>query len=93
MALEIACWAGRVHGDGTPTPPTKKDLRNSQKAGGSLEATPLGRASVGERGLQPCKHAGGHSQWGSGRAGTENSLPAYEPLMGSPSKEEPGCGA
>lgn len=85
--LEIACWAGRVHGDGNPHP-HQESLRNSQKAGRVLEAPRPLEEPVWERGSAALQARRGSFSMGLRKSrGPAFSLPAYEPLMGSPSEE------
>lgn len=73
-----------------PPPPTKKDLRNSQKAGRVPRGHAPWKGQCGREGSAALQTRRGVILNGAQEEpGTENSLPAYEPLMGSPS-EEPG---
>ena len=73
------------------TPPPRKTWEIHRRWGGSLAAMPLRRASVGERGLQPCKHPGVSFSMGlRKRAGPSTACQLLRHFAeGSPS-EDPG---
>lgn len=67
-------------GMGTPPPPTKKDLRNSQKAGRVPGGHAPRKGQCGREGSAALQTRRGVILNGAQEEpGTENSLPAYEP--------------